>query len=66
MVLGPIRDLYVAEIWHRGPLWVLEPPAKKRSRFGPFLGHFLMTSLFSTRPSKVFEKGILIVLSERS
>ena len=45
----------MAEIWHRGPLGVLEPPEKKRSRLEKFwvlFGPFLMTSLFSANLSK--------------
>ena len=45
----------MAEIWHRGPLWVLESPEKKRNRLEKFLAlldHFLMTSLLSTNLSK--------------
>ena len=60
----------MAKNWHRG---VLEPPEKSAvdwKSFEPFLGHFLMTSLFSTNPrkqdfQKSSKKGISIVPSER-
>ena len=68
------KKYYVAEIWHRGPLWVLEPPEKKRNRlekfwtlFRPFFDDvtFQYKSLY-TKFLKISQKGILTLLSERS
>ena len=53
--LGFHLEKNVGEIWHRGLLGCHASPKKptlNRNGFGTFLGHFLMTSLFSTNPCK--------------